>query len=314
MRREISPKYFPAFLAVVESESFSAAASKAYMTQANVSKHIHALEEQIGQILFIRTTKSPIITEAGKCLLEYIRTIEQLNAELLQKINHSQETMCGVVKYAMLHPRMMYSSLEKLREYWHLLKDVEIDVFIESEQRIIEQVLEGSLDFGLVESHFEQPRLHYVPFGSEEYVLVGKEQGALSIIETIDDLMSAKFLYYPGMSEYFDGWSNFHFKNDHEAINSSSLSYSGRTNNIDSAILMLMSNTGISVFPRNYVDELLKEGKLYEWPKGKAKKFYKEVYLVSLQDDLISRRASIVMDFFKKALKATAVEGLKKVS
>ncbi len=49
--KNINPKYFNAFLAVVESNSFSHAATKAYMTQANVSKHIQALEDQIGHKL-----------------------------------------------------------------------------------------------------------------------------------------------------------------------------------------------------------------------------------------------------------------------
>ena len=57
--QHINPKYFRAFKAVVQAGSFSEASEIAAMTQANVSKHIKSLEEQIGSELFVRTPTRP---------------------------------------------------------------------------------------------------------------------------------------------------------------------------------------------------------------------------------------------------------------
>ena len=79
----LDPKYFRAFKAVDRSCSFSEAADIAAMTQANVSKHIKALEDSIGSDLFLRTPKGPVITEAGIKLRDYIRDFENLHADFL---------------------------------------------------------------------------------------------------------------------------------------------------------------------------------------------------------------------------------------
>jgi HPt (histidine-containing phosphotransfer) domain-containing protein/molybdenum-dependent DNA-binding transcriptional regulator ModE len=116
--KNINPKYFRAFKAVVSCNSFSHAAAKAYMTQANISKHIQALEEQVGHQLFIRTNKNPVITEAGKSLLKYIERLDELNAELAYEITGNQQSLKGAVRYGLPYTALFNSQFARLREKW----------------------------------------------------------------------------------------------------------------------------------------------------------------------------------------------------
>lgn len=54
------------FRRVVEAQSFSAVARETSMSQSTVSKHIAALEERLGTKLLNRSTRSIMLTEAGK--------------------------------------------------------------------------------------------------------------------------------------------------------------------------------------------------------------------------------------------------------
>lgn len=61
------------FMAVAELESFRAAAARLRVTPAAVSQAVKALESRIGMPLFLRTTRSVSLTEAGRQLYGRVR-------------------------------------------------------------------------------------------------------------------------------------------------------------------------------------------------------------------------------------------------
>src|SRR5215472_5123587 len=69
------------FVAVAESGGFTHAAKGLNSTQSTVSAQIHRLEEEAGQLLFVRSTRSVQLTSAGETLLGFARTILRLNED-----------------------------------------------------------------------------------------------------------------------------------------------------------------------------------------------------------------------------------------
>src|SRR5580693_5147934 len=63
------------FVAVAEEGSFSRAAAKVRVAQPSLSQQIRKLEGEIGQPLFDRLPRSVVLTEAGRCLIDYARQI-----------------------------------------------------------------------------------------------------------------------------------------------------------------------------------------------------------------------------------------------
>ena len=61
-------------------------------TQSTVSAQVRRLEEQVGQPIFARSTRSVQLTAAGETLLGYARTILRINEDARQKLDGTTPT------------------------------------------------------------------------------------------------------------------------------------------------------------------------------------------------------------------------------
>src|SRR5688500_9459445 len=64
-----------AFVAVAEMGSFTAAGERVNLTQSTISQQIKALEEELGEALFVRGGRSVRLTDAGEELLPRARLV-----------------------------------------------------------------------------------------------------------------------------------------------------------------------------------------------------------------------------------------------
>jgi len=89
------------FVAVAEAGGFTRAAELLHSTQSTISAQIRRLEEQAGQPLFARSTRSVALTPAGATLLGYARTILQLTEDAQARLSgkgHSGTLRIGVAE------------------------------------------------------------------------------------------------------------------------------------------------------------------------------------------------------------------------
>jgi DNA-binding transcriptional LysR family regulator len=63
------------FLAVAEELRFARAAERLHIEQSPLSRAIKELEEELGVVLFARTTRSTQLTRSGKLFLEHVRRV-----------------------------------------------------------------------------------------------------------------------------------------------------------------------------------------------------------------------------------------------
>ncbi|HEX9447499.1 MAG TPA: LysR substrate-binding domain-containing protein [Dongiaceae bacterium] len=75
------------FVAVAEAGGFTRAAELLHSTQSTISAQIRRLEDQAGQALFARSTRSVALTAAGETLLGYARTILHLNEDAQARLS-----------------------------------------------------------------------------------------------------------------------------------------------------------------------------------------------------------------------------------
>lgn len=86
------------FVAVAETESFTAAAKRLGISTAQVSRQVSALEERLSAKLFYRTTRKVSVTEVGRIYYQHCRQVMDGLADAERAITNLQSTPKGKLK------------------------------------------------------------------------------------------------------------------------------------------------------------------------------------------------------------------------
>jgi LysR family transcriptional regulator, nitrogen assimilation regulatory protein len=89
------------FSQVLESGSFSKAASKLHVAQPALSQHVRHMEEELGVKLLYRSTKGVTATEAGERLFRHAERILAEFSEIPDKVRGGTSTPRGEVRFGM---------------------------------------------------------------------------------------------------------------------------------------------------------------------------------------------------------------------
>lgn len=90
--------YFRSFLQVVRTGSLSAAASNLGLTQPTLGRHITALEEAVGQPLFVRSQNGFVPTEEALSLVPYAQNMENNAAAFFREAPTQGDELIGTVR------------------------------------------------------------------------------------------------------------------------------------------------------------------------------------------------------------------------
>jgi DNA-binding transcriptional LysR family regulator len=139
------------FKAVAEAGSFTHAATRIHLTQAAVSVHIRQLEEEVGAPLFLRVNKKLYLTEAGRALLGHaekiIRAHDEAKADLAAIGGPTRGRLHIGVASTAITANPLPEILSEINRKFPLL---DLCVVGGTSELIIEQILAGNLDVGLV--------------------------------------------------------------------------------------------------------------------------------------------------------------------
>jgi len=165
-------KQLEIFTKIVELKSFSRAAEAIYLTQPTVSGHIQSLEEELGQRLLDRLGREVVPTKAGKVLYEYAKKMVALRDEAGQALDQLMGRMKGEIVIGgstipgeYLLPAIIGRFREKYPEITVVLK-------IGDTVDIVNRVLTGECEVGIVGSRVDDSRLEYREFVKDELVLI----------------------------------------------------------------------------------------------------------------------------------------------
>jgi DNA-binding transcriptional LysR family regulator len=169
------------FKAVAESGSFTHAASRVHLTQAAVSVHIRQLEEELGSPLFLRVNKKLYLTELGRALLSHAETILRAHDEAKAELTFIGEPSHGRLHIGVASTAVTVHPLpEILSEIKRKYSMLDFLVIGETSGRIIEQILTGSLDAGLVSLPVEESDVLTETLRSDKLVAVLSPQHKLA--------------------------------------------------------------------------------------------------------------------------------------
>lgn len=160
------------FCGIVESGSFSKAASAVYLTQPTVSGHIKKLEEEIGVRLLDRLGHRATPTKAGDLLYRYAKQILALRQEAQQALDELRGGLKGELVLGASSVPGGYLLPPFIGRFRAQYPDITVVLKVSDSKEIIEAVITGAYEVGAVGAQFDDSRIEYQKFAEDEMVLV----------------------------------------------------------------------------------------------------------------------------------------------
>jgi DNA-binding transcriptional LysR family regulator len=160
-----------AFVVVADERSFSKAARKLHRTQPAVSQAVRRLEEELGERLFDRTSRNGTLTEAGLLLREHAARLLRVAAEAHTAVRELQQLRRGRVVIG-ANEAAVHSVLPIVQRFSALHPHATVDVRRVPSRQIAGEVLERSLDFGVLTFQPPDKGLQSISLGSDELVML----------------------------------------------------------------------------------------------------------------------------------------------
>ena len=167
------------FIAVAQERSFSRAAAKVHRTQPAVSQAVRRLEDDLGEQLFDRSSKTGTLTDAGKVLQNYGERLVRLAEEAESAMRELRDLRRGRVLIG-ANEAAVHTLLPLIGRFRATYPDIAIDVRRVPARQIAVEVQQGSLDFGALTFHPDEEGLFEIPVGSDELVLLVSPQHELA--------------------------------------------------------------------------------------------------------------------------------------
>lgn len=159
------------FEAVARLGSITAASDELHTVQSNVTVRIHALEEELGVVLFRRHSRGVVLTSAGERLLPYAVKIAQLLKDAT-KVVGDQTTPGGRLQIGSLESTAGVRLPPILSAYRQKFPQVNLILTTGTTGHLIEEVLARRLEGAFVAGPVERAEIVETQVFTEEMVLV----------------------------------------------------------------------------------------------------------------------------------------------
>ncbi|MGH9555836.1 MAG: LysR family transcriptional regulator [Terriglobales bacterium] len=160
------------FLEVARHTSFSRAAEKRFRTQPAISSQIRALEEEVGARLFDRSGGKVSLTAAGKAFLKYAEETLAARRAIEASLAEMERVPRGEIIVGANEGTCLHILPEVFAEFKKQYAGVAVSIHRSERARILESVIDNSVDFGVVSLPVSDPRLEVVTVHRDELVLI----------------------------------------------------------------------------------------------------------------------------------------------
>ena len=167
------------FVTVASERSFSKAAKKLHRTQPAVSQAIHRIEEELGDRLFDRSSRNGALTEAGVLLREHAVRLLRLAAEAEAAVRELQQVRRGRVLIG-ANEAAVHSILPIVQRFAAAHPDAQVEVRRVPSRQMATELLQRTLDFGVLTFQPAEKGLQSISLGSDELVMLASPQHPLA--------------------------------------------------------------------------------------------------------------------------------------
>jgi DNA-binding transcriptional LysR family regulator len=194
-------------VALDKYKQFSLASEKINISQPSMSYGIKALEQELGVVLFARTTRSLQLTEAGKEFLIYASNILTEVQNVKNAMQNHQKLYIGNIRLGSIPSISCWDIISVIISFQKVHPGIHVDINEENSDTLIKKIVSSELDMAflsLAEPLNEQTAC--IPIGYDHLVLLVHRSHWLANhrqITHLSDLAEEKFLVVTGLKKDF---------------------------------------------------------------------------------------------------------------
>jgi len=181
------------FLEVARLSSFSRAAEKRFRTQPAISSQIRALEEEVGARLLDRSGGKVSITASGKLFQKFAEEMLQARRAALTAIAETERVPRGEIVVGANEGTCLHILPEVFAEFKKQYPDVAVNITRADYAKILEAVIDNSVDFGVVSLPVNDTRLTVVLIHRDELAIIVPAQHPLAKLKSATIAEAAQF-------------------------------------------------------------------------------------------------------------------------
>lgn len=246
-------KQLQSFVAAAQYGSFTKAADALYISQPSVSAHVHALEEELGCRLLLRTTRHVELTPQGREVLEYARHVLTLCERMEQCCRQEEERIirlgASTVPSAYILPSL-------LRAYGERCPQVYFQIQQHHSGEIADGVAGGLYDLGMIAETDERlvcrplcrDRMVLITPVSERYLALQKKRTPAQML-----LEEPVILREPGGAKSADRYLK------QAGISEADMSIAARVNDQETVKNLVAGGLGVSLISQLAAQDFVRE-------------------------------------------------------
>ncbi|BEP29294.1 selenium metabolism-associated LysR family transcriptional regulator [Helicovermis profundi] len=187
-------KQLESFVTIAKLNSFSKAAEKLFLTQPTISNHIHILEKELDTVLLNRSNKKVTLTKAGEILFENAINLLNKKEQTFFALNEYKGKLEGKLEISSSTIPEQYFLSTVIKKFSSKYPDVKYTLLRNDTKQVIDKILLGEIDFGLVGAMENNKNLEYINILEDEIVLIAPNN---STFKNVKELSIENVLMYP---------------------------------------------------------------------------------------------------------------------
>src|SRR6201988_583399 len=201
------------FLEVARHASFSRAAENVFRTQPAISSQIRGIEEEVGAKLFDRSGGKVSLTAAGKAFQKYVEETLDARKAMLVALAEMERIPRGEIIVGANEGTCLHILPEVFADFKKQYPDVSVNIKRADYAKILESVIDNSVDFGVVSLPVSDPRLTVALIHRDELAIIVPPKHPLARMKAATIAEAAKFpLIVPKAGHTRDALENLFYE------------------------------------------------------------------------------------------------------
>ena len=166
-------KYIREFVSLAETSNYFETAERLFITTSSLSRHIKALEEELGMPLFDRTTRKVVLNRHGRLFLPYAKQFVKIDDECTMAFEEEVMYSKGAIGIGSIPMMKAYGISDILRQYRQNNKNVIININEADSTPLAEMLRKSEIDFAFLRNrHISVDEFDTIPIAEDHLVAV----------------------------------------------------------------------------------------------------------------------------------------------